>query len=89
MKTYNEDFKLRIVQLIKAGKSVPELCEEFDLKKQTVYSWNKKYKESEILQNAPKLSEAEKELITVKKELAEERMKVDLLKQVALIMGGK
>lgn len=40
MNQYNADFKFRIVQMQNAGKSVSELCKEFDLKSQTVYAWS-------------------------------------------------
>ncbi len=43
MKTYEEDFKLKMVQLYNAGKSVQSLCSEFELKSQTLYAWIKKY----------------------------------------------
>ncbi len=32
MKTYEEDFKLKMVQLYNAEKSVQSLCSEFELK---------------------------------------------------------
>lgn len=71
MNQCHEDFKLRIVQMKNAGKSVYELCREFDLKSQTVYAWCKKYNsptEVNKLDKAP-LTAAEIELIEVKKQL--------------------
>lgn len=91
MNQYNEDFKLRIVQMKNAGKSVSELCKEFDLKSQTVYAWSKKYNSpSEIskFNNAP-LTAAELELIEVKKQLKQPEMENDILKQATMIIGKK
>lgn len=91
MNQYNEDFKLRIVQMKNAGKSVPELCKEFDLKSQTVYAWCKRYNSpSEVnkLDDAP-LTSAELENIELKKQLKQLEMGNDILKQAALIIGKK
>ena len=89
MKTYNEEFKLRIVQLFKAGKSVSQLCEEFDLKGQTVYAWIKKYDGSITIKNAPQLSDMEKENIKLKKQLKQQDMELDILKQAAVLIGKR
>ncbi len=91
MNQYNEDFKLRIVQMKNAGKSVPELCKEFDLKSQTVYAWSKKYNSpSEVKKlDAAPLTSAELELIEVKEKLKQLEMENDILKQAALIIGKR
>ncbi len=91
MKTYKEDFKLRVVQLYNVGKSVQELCKEFELKPQTVYAWIKKYNTTakETLDAKPMLSDKEVEIIRLKKELERKNMELDILKQAALIMAQK
>lgn len=91
MNQYNEDFKLRIVQMKNAGKSVPELCREFDLKSQTVYAWCNKYNsptEVSKLEGTP-LTSTELENIELKKQLKQLEMENDILKQAALIIGKK
>ncbi len=91
MNQYNKDFKLRIVQMKNAGKSVAELCREFELKSQTVYAWCKKYNspsEAKKLEDVP-LSLAELENIELKKQLKQLEMENDILKQAALIIGKK
>jgi transposase len=91
MKTYTEEFKLKMVQLYNAGKSARSLCDEFDLKIQTLYAWIKRYNtvDSEILAEKPQISAFEIEIIELKKLLAEKDMELDILKQAALIMGRK
>ena len=91
MNQYNEEFKLRIVQMKNAGKSVSELCREFELKSQTVYAWCKKYNspsEKSKFANTP-LTAAELENIELKKQLKQFEMEVDILKQAALIIGKR
>ena len=91
MNQYNEEFKLRIVQMKNAGKSVSELCREFDLKSKTVYAWCKKYNspsEKEKFIGSP-LTAAELENIQLKKQLKQYEMEVDILKQAALIIGKR
>lgn len=91
MKAYNEDFKLRVVQLYNVGKSVQELCTEFNLKSQTVYAWIKKYNttDKEVRDAKPMLSDLEIENIRLKKVIERKDMELDILKQAALIMAQK
>jgi transposase len=91
MKTYNEEFKLKLVQLYNAGKSVQELCDEFEVKSKTLYAWIKKYNttDKDTLQAKPQVTDAEIEIIRLKKILEEKEMELDILKQAALIMGRK
>ncbi len=65
MKTYKEEFKLKMVQLYNAGKSVKVLCEEFEIKSQTLYAWIKKYNTTDKnkLENTPQLTPVEIENI--------------------------
>lgn len=91
MKTYSEEFKLKMVQLYNAGKTVASLVEEFELKSQTLYAWIKKYNttDNKKLVDNPQLSDAEIEVIELKKQLAQKDMELDILKHAALIMGRK
>ena len=91
MKQYKEEFKLKMVQLYNAGKTVNELCGEFDIKSQTMYAWIKRYNtvDKQKLEDKPQLTVAEIENIELKKQLAEKEMELDILKQAALIMGQK
>ncbi len=76
MKTYEEDFKLKMVQLYNAGKSVQSLCSEFELKSQTLHAWIKKYNttDKKKLEDNPQLSTVEIENIKLKAKLEEKEM---------------
>jgi len=91
MKNYDEKFRLKIVQLYNAGKSVSQLCSEFDLKSQTVYAWIKKYNttEKKKLDANPQLTAVEIEVIELRKKLEDQEMELDILKQAALIMAKR
>lgn len=81
MKTYNEDFKLRLVQLYNAGKSAEELSREFEVSKPTLYSWIKKYNnvDKAKLEESPQLTEIELANIELKKKLERSEMELDKL----------
>lgn len=44
MKTYEESFKKKIVELYESGKKASFLCAEYDITRPTLYMWIKKYK---------------------------------------------
>lgn len=44
MKTYEESFKKKIVELYENGKKASLLCSEYDITRPTLYMWIKKYK---------------------------------------------
>ncbi len=43
MSKYNEEFKLKVVQLHNAGRYVSDLANKFDIRRSTIYAWVKKY----------------------------------------------
>lgn len=89
MKNYDESFKIRIVQLLNAGKSVKDITEEFGIVRSTIYKWKKIYGSQEKLENSIPLSEAEIKVIELEKKLAQAELENDILKQAALIIGRK
>ncbi len=44
MKSYDESFKKKIVELYESGKKVSLLCAEYDITRPTLYTWIAKYK---------------------------------------------
>jgi len=84
---YTEEFKQRIVELHKNGKSINDISKEYGMAKQSVSNWNKQYKISGSFKAADNLSSDEKELRQLRKENKKLRMEVDILKQAALILG--
>lgn len=44
MKSYDESFMKKIVELYESGKKVSLLCAEYDITRPTLYTWIAKYK---------------------------------------------
>ncbi len=91
MSQYNEEFKIKLVQLHNAGRTATDLANEFDVRRGTIYAWVKKYNSNvndKLLTDNP-LSQAELELIVANKKIKQLEMENDILKQAALIIGRK
>jgi len=86
---YTDEFKLQIVKLVAAGKSITEISDEYGIAKSTVHKWSRDYNNSNSFKAKDNLSDAEKELIKLRKENQQLKMENDILKQAALIMGRK
>ena len=88
-KNYTKEFKLQIAELNKTGKSVSEIARDYDLAKSTVSKWVRNYNKSGSFKAKDNRTDAENELIALRKRNKELEMEVDILKQAALIMGRK
>jgi len=86
---YTEEFKRQIVELEANGKSVAEIEREYKVTKTTIRAWKKQYGNSGQFGVEANRSEAEKELIELRKENRQLKMEVDILKRAALILGRK
>jgi transposase len=86
---YTDEFREQIVRLVKSGRSVGEIHEEYGISRNAIYSWVGKHDKSGSFRDRDNLSEQEKELIVLRKENKRLRMEADLLKQAALIMARK
>lgn len=86
---YTEDFKKQIVQLYETGQSANALCQQYDIGKSTIWKWIGYSKKSGSFKTAENRSEADKELLQLRKENKQLKMENDILKQAALIMGRK
>ena len=86
-KTYTDDFKRKIVELVASGKTIPELVREYGIAKSSISEWNSQFKNSGSFKRADNLSDEEKELISLRKENKQLKMENDILKQAALILG--
>lgn len=74
-KKYSNEFKETIVELLKSGKLVKEVSEEYELNDSMIRRWRREYNErSGDLSNMPKLSEEQEELKQLRKELREGRV---------------
>ena len=65
------------------------LAKEYIVTRAVTYKWIKQFTNSGSFKNKNNLSELEKQLIQANKELKQLRMKNDILKQAALIIGRK
>ena len=86
---YEEEFKRRIVEMHKNGKSVVELHKEYDISKTSIRTWIREIETSGKFGGLENQSESEIELRTLRKEVKQLRMENDILKQAALILGRK
>ncbi len=89
MKRYEDEFKLMIIQKNKEGKSVTNLSKEFNVGVSTIHKWIKMYNDTKSFRDADQLTDEQKEIKRLKKELKDEKMANDILKQAALIMAQK
>ena len=89
MKSYDEFFKKKIVELYESGKKVSLLCAEYDITRPTLYTWIAKYKTpiTEKIAGKESLTLEEQQLLI--KELEQARLENEILKKAVLIIGKK
>lgn len=87
--TYTQEFKLQLVQLVNNGKLQAEVVEEYGISASGLSKWVKQYTNTASFQNSDNLTEEQKEIIKLRKELKQKEMEVDILKQAALLMGKR
>ena len=88
-KRYTDKFKKQIVELVNNGKRVTDIVSEYSIARSSVCKWVKEMKTTGSFRAKDNRSEDENEIIRLKKELADAKMEIDILKQAALIMGRK
>jgi putative transposase len=78
---FSEDQIVRILEEFEAGKSVEELCREYNVARSTIYLWRKKYGglDKPLLK---KLKELDKENARLKKIVAQQALDIDSLKDL-------
>ncbi len=79
MKKYEDEFKLMIIQKNKEGQSVTSLANEFNVGVSTVHKWINTYNNTKSFREADQLTEEQKEIIKLKKELKQKDMGLDIL----------
>ena len=89
MKSYDEFFKKKIVELYESGKKVSLLCAEYDITRPTLYTWIAKYKTPITVKIAGKESLTLEEQQLLIKELEQARLENEILKKAVLIIGTK
>jgi putative transposase len=78
-KRFSEDQVVRILEEFEQGKSVEEICREYNVARSTIYMWRKKYGgiDRPLLK---KLKKLEKENARLKKIVAQQALDIDSLK---------
>lgn len=87
-RVHSNDLKVMIVELLKSGRSLKELSEEYDLNSSMMSRWRREYNEkSGGLSSKKELSLEEQELRLLRKELKEVRLERDILKKAVSIFS--
>ncbi len=79
MRKYDEEFKREAVKKIHDGQSVASVSRELGVAESLLHNWRRQAVET--------ISDAEKEVIAIRKKLREVEMERDILKKAALIFG--
>lgn len=87
-KKYEDDFKVLIVELVKSGRSVKEISDEYGLHVSVINRWRREYEaKSGDFTKKKELSQEEKEMRALRKELREITMERDILKKAVSIFS--
>lgn len=85
---YENDFKVMLVDLLKSGKRVKELSEEYEINESVIRRWKREFEERDgDFTKKKELSAQEQELRRLKKELADVKMERDILKKAVSIFS--
>lgn len=89
-KRYTAEFKEQILELIAAGKPVPEIAREFEMSASMLYRWSQDIRAAQD-GRAVERTEGERneatDLRAAQRELAKLRMENEILKKAAIILG--
>ena len=87
-KKYDNDFKVMIVELLKSGRTVREISDEYSINDGMVRRWRREYTaKSGDFSKKREVSTEEQELKLLKKELREVRLERDILKKAVSIFS--
>jgi len=86
---YEDSFKKQLVELYNNGKPASEIVKEFHVSSSALWKWIKFFNTSGSFKQKDNRSVQENDLRALEKEVRQLRMKNDILKQAALIMGRK
>jgi len=88
-RTYTEEYKKQLVQLLNNGKPRAEIIKEYDLTGSAFDKWVVRINATGSSQEKDNRTPEQEELIRLRKENQQLKMEVDILKQAALILGQK
>jgi len=88
-RTYTEEFKKQLVQLLNNGKPRAEILREYELTASLFDKWVKRINATGSSHDKDNRTPEERELLRLRKENQQLRMENDVLKQAALIFAQK
>ena len=87
-KKYENDFKVTIVELLKSGRKVKEVSEEYNLNDSMLRRWRREYEiKSGDFSKKREISSEELEIKRLKKELQDTKLERDILKKAVSIFS--
>lgn len=86
---FTDEFKNQMVQLYLNGKTKATILKEYELTPSSLDRWIFQHEQSGSFKEKDNRSDAENELIKLRKENQHLKMENDILKQAALILGRK
>lgn len=88
-RTYNEEFKRQLVELLNHGKPRGEIIREYELTASSFDRWVKRINATGSSRDKDNRTPGELEMLRLRKENQQLRMENDVLKQAALIFARK
>lgn len=92
-KRYTPEFKAQVLELYATGKPISEVAEDFCVSKDLIYARKRKADGTDQLrskgQDAVGDEDVAKELIRLRREVAELQIDNDILKKAAVLLGTK
>ena len=87
-RTYDNDFKVMLVELLKSGQRAKGLSEEYSINDSTIRRWRREYEsKSGDFTKRQELSLEDKEIKRLKKELSNVEEERDILKKAVSIFS--
>ncbi len=88
-RSYDKEFKLNALALLKEGKSGWQICKDLGIPPGTFWGWIEKYKKcgEAGFPGSGNIKESEKDLVALQKELADARLERDILKKALAIFS--
>ena len=88
---YDRDFKQKAVELSFARGNAKEIAEELGIRPELLYRWRREYQQYEKNsfpgKGKPKMTDLEKEVARLQKELRDAKMERDILKKAVSIFS--
>lgn len=87
-KKYEDDFKIMIVELLQSGQKVSSVSKEYNLNESMIRKWRKSYENSGNFKENLTLSEDQKRIKSLEKELRAVKLERDILKKAVSIFSA-